>query len=50
MTAAIQQAMDTHGPVVVDFIVKQDEPVFPMIPAGESVHEMLEEPVPERIF
>ena len=48
--AAIRQAMETPGPVVVDFIVKQDEQVYPMIPAGESVKEMMEEPVPERIF
>jgi hypothetical protein len=34
----------------VDFIVKQDEHVYPMIPAGESVHEMMEEPITERIF
>ena len=48
--AAIRQAMETPGPVVVDFIVKQDEQVYPMIPAGESVKEMMEEPVPERII
>ena len=41
---AIQQAMEIPGPVVVDFVVKLDENVYPMIPAGESVHEMLEEP------
>jgi acetolactate synthase-1/2/3 large subunit len=46
---AIQQAMATPGPVVVDFIVKQDENVYPMIPAGESVREMMEEPAPEAI-
>ncbi len=49
VSAAIRQAMDTPGPVVMDFVVKQDEQVYPMIPAGESVNEMLEEPVPERI-
>ncbi len=48
--AAIRQAMETPGPVVVDFIVKPDEQVYPMIPAGESVNEMMEEPIPERIF
>ena len=48
--AAIRQAMETPGPVVVDFIVKSDEQVYPMIPAGESVNEMMEEPIPERIF
>jgi len=44
---AIQQAMEIPGPVVVDFVVKEDENVYPMIPAGESVNEMLEEPVSE---
>ena len=42
---AIQQAMETPGPVVVDFVVKAEENVYPMIPAGESVNEMREEPV-----
>ncbi len=50
VAAGIRQAMETPGPVVMDFIVKQDEQVYPMIPAGESVNEMMEEPVPERIF
>ena len=45
--AAIQQAMEIPGPVVVDFVVKEDENVYPMIPAGESVHEMMEEPLSE---
>ncbi len=42
----IQQALEIPGPVVIDFVVKDDENVYPMIPAGESVKEMLEEPVP----
>ena len=50
VAAAIRQAMDTPGPVVMDFVVKQDEQVYPMIPAGESVNEMMEEPIPERIL
>ena len=50
VAAAIRQAMDTPGPVVMDFVVKPDEQVYPMIPAGESVNEMMEEPIPERIF
>lgn len=49
VASAIQQAMDTQGPVIVDFIVKHDEAVYPMIPAGESVNEMLEQPVTERV-
>lgn len=49
VAAAIQKAMDTPGPVIVDFIVKQDEHVFPMIPAGESVNEMMEQPAPASV-
>ena len=41
---AVQQAMETAGPVIVDFMVKKDEIVFPFIPSGQSVKEMLEEP------
>jgi acetolactate synthase-1/2/3 large subunit len=46
---AIRQAMATPGPVVVDFMVKQDENVYPMIPAGESVREMMEDPAPAQL-
>ena len=49
VAGAIQEAMETPGPVVVDFMVKEDEFVYPMIPAGESVHEMLEEPEAEGV-
>ena len=40
---AIQQAMETPGPVIIDFVVKDTENVYPMIPAGGSVQEMMEE-------
>ena len=49
VAGAIQQAMETPGPAVIDFIVAADENVYPMIPAGESVQEMMEEPTPESI-
>ena len=39
----IQQAMETPGPVIIDFVVKDTENVYPMIPAGGSVQEMMEE-------
>ena len=44
---AVQQAMETSGPVIVDFMVKEDEIVYPFIPSGQSVKEMLEEPAPK---
>ena len=49
VAGAIQQAMETPGPAVIDFVVTPEENVYPMIPAGESVNEMMEEPIPESI-
>ena len=49
VAGAIQQAMETPGPAVIDFVVTQEENVYPMIPAGQSVKEMMEEPTPESI-
>ncbi len=48
--SSIRQAMMEPGPVVVDFVVEPEENVFPMIPAGESLAEMLEEPDQEPAF
>ena len=45
--AAIEQAAADPGPVVIDFVVEPEENVFPMIPAGESLAELIEEPQPE---
>ena len=40
--AAIKEAMDHPGPVVMDFIVSREEKVFPMIPPGATLREMIE--------
>ncbi len=42
--SAIKQAQDHDGPVIVEFMVEIDELVYPMIPAGQSVNEMVEDP------
>ena len=42
----IDQAMAMRGPVLIDFVVEPEENVYPMIPAGTSVNEMLEAPLP----
>ena len=38
----------THkdGPVFVEFVVAQEDNVYPMIPAGMTVNEMLDNPDP----
>jgi acetolactate synthase-1/2/3 large subunit len=44
--AAVDKAMAHDGPVVIDFVVEQDDNVYPMIPAGMAVSELIEEPRP----
>ncbi len=44
VVTALEQAMAEPGPVVIDFQVEQEENVYPMIPAGESINELIEEP------
>jgi acetolactate synthase-1/2/3 large subunit len=36
----------TDGPVLVEFVVAKEDNVYPMIPAGQSVHEMIDIPDP----
>ncbi len=41
---AIREANAYPGPVILDCIIKKVEHVYPMIPAGQSVAELIEEP------
>ena len=47
--SAIERAMEYDGPALIDFVVDEEENVFPMIPAGQTVHEMIEEPVSKEV-
>jgi acetolactate synthase-1/2/3 large subunit len=38
---AIKKALKTDGPVVVDCIIGKEENVFPMVPAGASLKQMM---------
>ncbi|MDF2670492.1 MAG: ilvB [Paenibacillus sp.] len=38
---AWQEALNTPGPVVIDFVVRKEENVFPMVTAGSSISEMI---------
>jgi acetolactate synthase-1/2/3 large subunit len=42
---AIEWARGTEGPVVLEFRVEQEEAVYPMVPAGAALHEMIRRPV-----
>ena len=45
--AAIMKAMEYDGPAIVDFVVEEEENVYPMIPAGQTINELIEEPTPK---
>ena len=42
---AIKKAMETEGPFLLNFIVEPEENVYPMVPAGASLSEVIEEPL-----
>lgn len=37
----IEKALAHNGPVVIDFVVAKEENVYPMVPSGKPIHEML---------
>ena len=39
--AALKKALSIDGPVVIDFRIVQEENVFPMVPAGVAVNQMI---------
>ncbi|HYS78481.1 MAG TPA: thiamine pyrophosphate-dependent enzyme, partial [Candidatus Dormibacteraeota bacterium] len=40
----LEKGLGAPGPVVMDMIVSQEESVYPMVPAGASLREMVLEP------
>jgi acetolactate synthase-1/2/3 large subunit len=42
--AAIRRAEETAGTVVIDFRVEQEDSVYPMVPAGADLHDMIRRP------
>ena len=49
VSPAICKAMDYDGPFLVDFIVEPEENVYPMVPPGKSLSEVIELPKPKRV-
>ncbi len=41
---AIEQALDEPGPFLINFVVEPEENVYPMVPPGAALHEIIEEP------
>ncbi len=40
----VQKAREHPGPVLIDFRVEQEDSVYPMVPAGSALHEMIRRP------
>jgi acetolactate synthase-1/2/3 large subunit len=46
---AVAEARAHPGTVVIDFRVEQEDTVFPMVPAGADLHNMIRRPKPEAV-
>ena len=38
---ALKKAIETDNVVMMDFVVEEEENVFPMVPAGEAINKMI---------
>jgi acetolactate synthase-1/2/3 large subunit len=43
---AVRKAQETPGTVVIDFRVIQEDSVYPMVPTGASLENMIRRPMP----
>jgi hypothetical protein len=43
---AVARARAAHGTVVIDFRVEQEDAVYPMVPAGAALDDMIRRPSP----
>lgn len=41
ITPALRDVLDAEGPVLLDCITEREDNVYPMVPAGAGIHEML---------
>ena len=39
--AVLKEGLETPQPVIMDFVVEKEEGVYPMVPAGASLTDML---------
>ncbi|MEO7096149.1 MAG: hypothetical protein ABI175_23005, partial [Polyangiales bacterium] len=44
LEGVVQRARSTRGTVVVDFRVEAEDSVYPMVPAGADLHDMIRRP------
>jgi acetolactate synthase-1/2/3 large subunit len=47
--SAVRTAQAAEGTVVIDFRVEQEDSVYPMVPAGADLHNMIRRPIPSTL-
>ena len=47
--AAIKQAMETEGTVIIDFVIESEANVYPMVAPGSGITDMIEETAEEEL-
>ncbi len=47
VAAAVKRAMETEGTVIIDFVIAAGANVYPMVPPGSSITNMIEETAKE---
>jgi len=43
---AIREARQHRGTALINFLVEQEDSVFPMVPSGSALHQMIRRPNP----
>jgi acetolactate synthase-1/2/3 large subunit len=46
---ALERAMEEDGPFLIDFVVEPEEDVYPMVPPGAALAQVIEEPVRKEV-
>jgi acetolactate synthase-1/2/3 large subunit len=48
VAAAVRQAIETEGTVIIDFVIEPESNVYPMVAPGSAITNMIEETVKEK--
>ncbi|MCE5258964.1 MAG: biosynthetic-type acetolactate synthase large subunit [Chloroflexi bacterium] len=45
--SAIEEAKTYDGPMLIDFRIEREQNVFPIVPVGQPIHNMIRRPIPQ---
>lgn len=49
MEESVNFARSHEGPVLIEYVIKQEEIIYPMVPAGADLHQMMRRPKPGEV-